>query len=76
MIILVCLTVGAIFLYLGYQELHSLKNEYTKEELFILDDVYVFNLYSITPEVITPPIAHVTFYKIPFHGYYFYNFRL
>jgi len=36
MIILVCLAVGAIFLYLGYQELHSLESEYTKEELFKL----------------------------------------
>jgi len=36
MIVLVCLAVGAIFLYLGYQELHSLESEYTKEELFKL----------------------------------------
>jgi len=36
MIILVCLAAGAIFLFFGYQELHSLESEYTKEELFKL----------------------------------------
>ena len=35
-IVLACLAAGAIFLFLGYQELNSLESEYTKEELFKL----------------------------------------